>query len=284
MSPLDVTSSRLIFGCGYLGRRVAALWRGAGHPVAALTRGSADALRASGIAPITGDVLDPNSLRTLPAASTVLYAVGMDRGAGKTMRDVYVNGLANVLDALPPGGRFIYISSTSVYGQCGGEWVTEASPTEPTEESGKVVLEAEQLLRAKRPDAIILRSAGLYGPARLLRKQPVLKGEPLVGDADKWLNLVHVADAASAVLCAEARGAPGETYNIADGTPVSRRNLSTRLAELLHAPEATFDHRAEPGAPNRRIDASKARAALGWAPAFASYREGLTAAVAETTM
>lgn len=284
MSPLDVSSPRLIFGCGHLGRRVAHLWRGAGHRVAALTRGNADALRAGGIEPIPGDVLDPNSLRTLPAASTVLYAVGMDRTAGKTMREVYVNGLANVLDALPPGGRFIYVSSTGVYGQSSGEWVTEASPTEPSEESGKVVLEAELLLRAKRPDAIILRSAGLYGPDRLLRKQPTLKGEPLAGDADKSLNLVHVADAASAVLCAESRAAPGETYNIADGMPVSRREFYMRLAELLHAPEAKFDHRPDPSAPNRRIDASKARAALGWAPAFPSYREGLTAAVAESTM
>ena len=219
MSPLDVTSPRLIFGCGYLGQRVAHLWRGAGHSVAALTRGNTDALRASGIEPLPGDVLDPNGLRKLPAASNVLYAVGMDRGAGKTMREVYVNGLANVLDVLPPGGRFIYVSSTSVYGQSGGEWVTEASPTEPTEESGKVILEAEQLLHTKRPDAIILRSAGLYGPDRLLRKQPTLKGEPLTGDADKWLNLVHVADAASAVLCAESRAAPAKPTT----SPTARR-------------------------------------------------------------
>ncbi len=284
MSSLDVTSARLIFGCGYLGRRVAHLWRGAGHSVSALTRGNADALRAAGIEPITGDILDQNSLRTLPAASTVLYAVGLDRSAGKTMREVYVNGLANVLDTLPVCARFIYVSSTSVYGQNDGGWVTEASPTEPAEGSGRVVLEAEQLLRAKRPDAIILRFAGLYGPDRLLRKVPILKGEPLVGDADKWLNLVHVADGASAVLCAESRGVDGETYNIGDGNPVSRRDFYTRLAELLHAPDAKFDHGPERGAPNRRIAVEKARVALGWVPVFASYREGLTAAVAETTM
>ncbi|MBN9123082.1 MAG: SDR family NAD(P)-dependent oxidoreductase, partial [Planctomycetes bacterium] len=105
----------------------------------------------------------------------------------------------------------------------------------------------------------------------------------LVGDADKFLNLVHVADGAGAVLCAESRGAPGETYNVADGAPVSRRDFYTLLAELLRAPAAKFEHRPEPGAPNRRVDASKFRA-LGWAPALASYREGLTATVAESTM
>ncbi len=284
MSPLlPPADTRLIFGCGYLGLRVAQRWLAQGMRVAALTRKNERTLRSVGIEPITGDVLEPSSLRTLPAAATVLYAVGMDRSAGKSMRDVYVTGLAHVLDTLPPCARFVYVSSTSVYGQSNGEWVTEDSITEPTEEAGKVILEAEHLLRSKKPNAILLRSAGLYGPDRLLRKQPILKGEPLSGDTDKWLNLVHVADAASAVLLAETHGAPGETYNIGDGTPVSRRDFYTRLAELLHAPEAKFDHRAEPGSPNRRIDATKFRA-LGWSPVFASYREGLTTAIAETTM
>ncbi|MDY3558051.1 SDR family oxidoreductase [Gemmata sp. JC673] len=284
MSPLvHSPEPRLIFGCGYLGRVVAARWLASGHRVAALTRGNAERLRASGVEPVGGDVLDPASLRTLPPAPTVLYAVGFDRAAGRPMRDVYVSGLANVLNALPSHTRFIYVSSTSVYGQSDGSWVDEASTTRPTEDSGKIVLEAEQLLRSERPDAIILRSAGLYGPHRLLRQQPILKGEPLVGDADKWLNLVHVSDAADAVLLADSGAPPGETYNVADGTPVTRRDFYTQLAELLNAPTAKFEHKPEPGAPNRRINASKFRD-LGWAPKYASYRDGLTAAVAETTM
>lgn len=280
MSPL-VTSRApsLIFGCGYLGRRVAALWLARGDRVAALTRRNAETLRASGIDPIAGDVLDAASLRSLPPASMVLYSVGLDRAAGKPMRAVYVTGLANVLDALPPCDRFVYVSSTSVYAQTDGGWVNEEATTEPTEEAGAVILEAERLLRAKRPDAIVLRFAGIYGPDRLLRKQPILKGEPLSGDAEKWLNLIHVDDGASAVLAAESRGAPGETYNIADGSPVTRRDFYTQLAELLNAPEAKFDHRPEPGAPNRRVDSAKAKAALGWAPKFATYREGLLASL-----
>ena len=108
MSSLDVTSRpALIVGCGYLGRRVARRWLAAGRRVAALTRGNADALAALGIEPIIGDVLDPDSLCHLPDAGTVLYAVGLDRTAGRSMRDVYVSGLANVLDRLAPTGRFI---------------------------------------------------------------------------------------------------------------------------------------------------------------------------------
>jgi nucleoside-diphosphate-sugar epimerase len=281
--PVGAEAPNLIVGCGYLGRRVAARWVEAGRRVAALTRRNADPLRAAGIEPITGDVLDPRTLQALPSASTVLYAVGLDRAAGKSMRDVYVTGLSNVLDTLPPCRQFVYVSSTGIYGQTSGEWVAETDPAEAADESGTVVREAERLLRSRRPDAIILRFAGIYGPDRLLRKQPLLRGEPLVGDADKWLNLVHVADGAAAVLWAESHAATGQTYNIADGTPVPRRDFYTYLAELLHAPRAAFDHRPEPGAANRRIDAGRVRA-LGWAPAYPSYREGLTAAVAESTM
>src|SRR5262245_51595999 len=149
MSPLDDFAPRLIFGCGYLGRRVALLWRANGHRVVALTRHNAGALCALGVEPVVGDALSPESLRTLPAASTVLYAVGFDRGSGRSMRDVYVGGLSNVLDTLPQCGRFIYVSATSVYGQTNSEIVTENSPTAPTEESGRIVLEAEQLLRTR---------------------------------------------------------------------------------------------------------------------------------------
>src|SRR5205085_10095462 len=119
-SPATAGAECLIIGCGYLGRRVAARWTAAGRTVAALTRRNADTLRNLGIAPVVGDVLDPASLRGLPAAGTVLYAVGMDRGAGRSMREVYLDGLRHVLGTLPAPRRFVYVSSTGVYGQTDG--------------------------------------------------------------------------------------------------------------------------------------------------------------------
>lgn len=280
--PPAAPADALVFGCGYLGRRVAARWHAAGRRVSAVTRRNAAELRALGLDPVVADVTDPATLTALPRAGTVLYAVGMDRAAGKSMRDVYVGGLGNVLSALPAGGRLIYVSSTGVYGQTDGGWVDEASATAPVEESGRVVLEAEALLRERRPDAVILRFAGLYGPDRLLRKQPIIRGEPLVGDADKWLNLIHVEDGADAVLATEAHAAPGATYTIADDGPTPRRAFYTLLAELLHAPPAAFDERPEPGAANRRVSNRRAKADLGWAPRFPTFRDGLPAAVADS--
>lgn len=253
----------VIFGCGYLGSRVAARWVAAGRTVVAVTRGRAGELAATGLKPVVADVTDRAALAAVPRASTLLYAVGLDRRAGHSMRGVTVDGLRAVLETVPPPERLLYISSTSVFGQTSGEWVDETSPTDPVEESGKVALDAERVLRELCPSAVVLRFAGLYGPGRVLRKAALLAGEPLVGDAEKWLNLIHVEDGADAVLAAEAKAASGSTYLISDGIPVTRRAFYTRSAEQLGGPPAAFEHRPEPGQPNRRVSNAKAVAELG---------------------
>ena len=143
--------TRLIIGCGYLGLRVAKRWRAQGDRVFAVTRSAerADAFRQQGLLPVLADVTRRDTLAALPAAETVAYSVGYDRTAGRSMREVYVAGLLAVLGSLPASvGRVIYISSTGVYGQSGGDWVHENSACEPTRESGRICLEAEQTLRA----------------------------------------------------------------------------------------------------------------------------------------
>lgn len=283
MSSLSATTrSNLILGCGYLGRRVAARWLSEGGKVSALTRGNSRQLAQLGIHPIMGDVRDCVSLKPLPAAETVLFAIGWDRTAGSSLREVYISGLNHFLDTLPGCSRFIYVSSTGVYGQTDGELVDETSVAEPLERAGQVVLEAERLLRSRRPDAIILRFAGMYGPDRLLRRQQLLAGEPLVGDAEKFLNLIHIDDGVEAVLAAGKEGAPGATYNVADDEPVSRRAFYTRLGELLGAPPARFEQQPEAGRPNRRVSNARAKQNLNWRPRFRCYREGLPDAVARS--
>jgi nucleoside-diphosphate-sugar epimerase len=270
----------LIVGCGYLGCRAAKLWIGQGRIVAALTRRRGDELRSLGIAPIVGNVLDPASLRHLPSAKTLLYAVGLDRSSGHSMREVYASGLNNVLTSPAEFGRILYISSTSVYGQTDDNWVDESSAMAPLEESGRIVLEAENALRAHRPDAIVLRFAGIYGPGRLLRQQAILRGESLGGDPEKWLNLIHVDDGAAAVLAAEQKAMPGELFNVADGEPVRRRDFYARLAELLNAPAIRFDDMQSSRQTHRRIGNQQIRNRLGVSLRYQSYREGLPSAVA----
>ncbi|MGQ0635025.1 MAG: SDR family oxidoreductase [Planctomycetaceae bacterium] len=238
-------ATKLIIGCGFLGRRVAARWLAQGDSVSALTRSPENAaqLRSLGIAAVLGDVTDASSLGGLPPAETVLYAVGLDRRSGRSQREVYVDGLENVLRHLPDcATRFIYISSTSVYGQDSGEWVDESSACEPSTANGEVCLDAERTLRRYRPEAIVLRLAGIYGSGRLVARLDRLRsGMLLEGNPEAWLNLIHVDDAATAVVECERRGKPGETYLGCDDKPHRRRDYYQLLARAAAAPEPHFD-------------------------------------------
>lgn len=284
--------ARLIFGCGYLGLRAARRWRDAGEQVYVTTRSPARAaaLATEGFAPLVADVTRPEMLAGLPAAQTALFAVGHDRAAGQSIEEVYVDGFQNVLGALPQAtGRVIYISTTGVYGDSAGDWVDEDSPCEPTRPGGKASLAAEEALRRHRLGArgIVLRLAGIFGPGRIPNQAPLLAGEPLAVPTAGYLNLIHVDDAASAVLAAATVEAElPRTYLISDGHPVRRGEYYAELARLLRAPAPRFaeppasDPRAARAAADKRIDNSRMLAELRVSLAYPSYREGLAAIVA----
>jgi nucleoside-diphosphate-sugar epimerase len=216
-------------------------------------------------------------LGALPSVSTVLYCVGLDRTTGDSMRTVYVDGLSNVLAALRRPVRFLYVSSTSVYGQLHSEEVDEGAVTEPCEESGRVVLEAEMLLRERLPAAIILRFAGIYGPGRLLSRAAIKSGAALARDPDRLLNLIHVEDGAQAIIAADERGSPGTVYNVSDGQPVTRREFYTSLARLVHAPPPQFTPSESNVGACRRIVNRKMLEELGVELRYPGYAAGLAA-------
>lgn len=267
----------LIVGCGFLGLRVARLWREAGHRVAAVTRSAerAAALRDSGIDPIVADVMQPHSLAGLPQADVLLYAVGYDPRSSHSKRDVYVGGLDNVLRAgAARVERLVYVSSTSVYGQTDGERVNEESPCEPASENGRTCLEAEAVVRRHfRAEMIncrsahVLRMSGLYGPGRLIARVEALRaGAPVTGNPDAWLNLIHVEDAARVVVACVERDVPGDTYLVSDDRPVTRREYYGRLAALIGAPAPSFCETASASTRttglNKRCDNSRMRREL----------------------
>ncbi len=274
----NLPKRRLIIGCGFLGRQIAAGWLAGGDRVFATTRHREVDLQSLGIVPIRADATDAAGIPKLPDCDTVVYSVGFDRTAGHSMRDVYVRGLANLLAAMPAGGTLIYVSSTGVYGDAAGGWVDETTAVNPTDESGRIVCEAEELLHSERPEAIILRFAGIYGPGRLLRRiDATMRGAPIAGDPDTWLNLIHVKDGAAAVLAAAKRGEPSQIYNICDGAPVRRGDFFAELARQLGAPPPRFDGTAGRARGNRRISNAKMRKELGLPLTYPSFRDGLAA-------
>ncbi|MGD0898025.1 MAG: SDR family oxidoreductase [Thermoguttaceae bacterium] len=282
---------KLIIGCGYLGRRIARRWRGEGHQVFGVVRRADqyEQLAAEGIRPILADVTRPETLRAVPPAETVLYSVGYDSASGKSRWDIYVEGLRNVLDALSPATpRVIFTSSASVYGDAGGQWVDEDSPCRPESEAARALAAAENLLAAHALGqvAVVLRLAGLYGPGRLPQTADLRSGRPLAVVAGSLVNLIHVEDAARAVLAGEVRAMPPRTYVVSDGHPVERREYLRRLAEVLQFPPPTFCvEETVAGRPSRSLGQKRLRNTrlldeLGLEIEYPSYYEGLAAAVA----
>jgi nucleoside-diphosphate-sugar epimerase len=237
--------AKLIFGCGYLGLRVARAWAAVNETVYAVTRSrdKAAQLAAEGLRPIVHDIMSGAQVPMPQGVGTVLFAVGHERGSPASIVDVYTRGLANVLGSLPDTvGRIVYISSTGVYGKNSGETVDESSVCLPRREGGKACLAAEQLLEGSRFGAksLILRLAGLYGPGRIPRAGELIAGRPIDAPSQGWLNLIHVEDAAKMVLLAEERAIAPRTFVVSDGHPVSRGDYYMELARLLGAPPPRF--------------------------------------------
>ncbi|MEM7316110.1 MAG: SDR family oxidoreductase, partial [Planctomycetota bacterium] len=286
------TMSKFIYGCGYLGLRVARLWRERGDSVAALTRsaGRANDLQQHGIVPVVGDITDSGSLSSLDfeQVDTVLFAVGFDRQSGKSIEEVYVDGLRNVLAVLPDSiSRFVYISTTGVYGQSDGQVVDEDSPCDPRRPGGKACLAAEQMIQAHglAEKSIILRLAGIYGPDRVPRKKDLMSGR-LEASTRGHLNLIHVEDAAEVVLADESSTIVPAIYVVSDGNPVPRLEYYQEICKLLNLHDVELvdppvdSPAGQRALADKRICSDLMRKQLDVTLRFPSFREGLAAILA----
>lgn len=278
---------KVVFGCGYLGRRVAKLWRDQGDDVVVVTRSEErkSQFETQGYEAVVADIVRRQTLQQgALQADVVLFAVGYDRQSGHAIEDVYVQGQQNVLEALENVQRFIYISSTGVYGHTQGEWVDEESVCEPLRAGGKACLAAEQQLlkHAHGKHAVILRLAGIYGPARVPRRADLESGEPVVASSG-YLNLIHVDDAAQVVLAAEGIQNAPRAFVVSDGESVLRREYYCEVARQLGLSEPTFEDPPvgsnRRGMGSKRINNARMRGELKVDLAFPSYREGLAHAL-----
>lgn len=282
--------SAIIAGCGYVGRRVAAVWQKRGVRVFAITRSNSksEELSAAGITPIVLDLAGPVPLSQLPDADAVVWSVGFDRSSGTDRTALWIDGLLRLLSALPARAeprRILYTSSTSVYGDGYGQNVDETTEPNPASEGGLACLAAEHLLRDYSVHASacvsILRLAGIYGPNRLLRKIADLQqGVPIMSPPDEWLNLIHVDDAVTAIDCVSQLEWPPSLMNVVAGESSTRRQYYSQLAAIANAPPPTFADPPAPESPglrrsgNRRV-ISVVRESLSITYKYDSIAEGL---------
>lgn len=233
------TSIVLIVGCGDIGRRVAALERIAGsHPVALVrTAESASALAREGIESYRHD-LDARPAPPLPAPARRVYWFAPPPAHGD--RDPRLRAALDGLRRQPPA-RIVYVSTSAVYGDCGGAWIDEHAPLVPGTERGRRRLDAERALAdfaaATGCGVVILRVPGIYGPGRLPRER-LARGLPVVREAEcPWTNRIHADDLAQIAVAAMARAPDGAVYNVSDGHPTTMTDYFLRCARLLQMPE-----------------------------------------------
>ena len=278
----------LIVGCGYVGLSLGALLVRAGYEVIGLrrTRSAEAEMLAAGVHPVIADVTVPASLHQLSGSfDWVIQCTAAGGGGPQEYRRIYVEGTRNLLSWLAANSltRFVYTSSTSVYGQSDGSWVNEESPTVPGAETGRILLEAERLLleayRLSGLPATILRLAGIYGPGRgYWFKQFLFGAAKLDGDGSRFLNMIHRDDVVGAILAALKLGKPGEIFNVVDDEPVAQRELfawlSRRLGKPMPQTHPESGTARKRGASNKRVSNRKLREQLDYSPRFPSFREG----------
>ena len=279
-----------IFGYGYLGCRIATRWLKQSDTVYAATRKKENIslIKSAGLQPVILDVTEADSLQELPEVDRVVFAVGYDRSSGRSIDQIYVQGLANVLKSLPDSVQhFVYVSSTGVYAQSDGGWVDETSACLPIRPGGKACLAAEQLIRNDdrfRQRSTILRFAGIYGPQRVPNIELVRQGQPIPCAEHGYLNLIHVDDAATIVDLVSHSKPNGQTFLVSDGQPVERREFYLEVGRLLER-NVQFIQPADDSNRRRRADSNKRcsnQKLLGEFPIsfqYPSYRQGLASIV-----
>jgi len=196
---------------------------------------------------VRGDLLRPHELvRDVPRpVARVVYAVGADERSPEAYRRAYVEGQQRLRDALDRRGdrveRWIFTSSTVVYGESSGGWVDENTTPNPRDELGAVALEGEQAARTPGTTHVVLRLAGLYGPGRDRLVREAAAATTALDPEPSYTNRIHRDDAAALVLASLAHARPPPLVVGVDDEPADRADVLRHLARELGVPEPQVD-------------------------------------------
>lgn len=234
------TCSVFIIGCGDIGCRVARLWEARGAAVGATVRRESARVRLNGIGVATcyADLDVPASLLGLPVGGDIVYYFAPPPATGTT--DPRMQAFVAAAALGPRPARIVYISTTGVYGDCNGAWVTEDTPVNPRSERGQRRLDAETAVReyGRRHalPVLCLRVSGIYShdrlPIKALRERRPVLDESQSG----FSNHIHADDLARICVAAAEHGRADAVYNVSDGHPVTLAGYYNRVADALHLP------------------------------------------------
>ncbi|MDP1563149.1 MAG: NAD-dependent epimerase/dehydratase family protein [Pirellulaceae bacterium] len=290
-----------IFGCGFLGRRLAERLIGDGDEVWTSTRShtKSQELETERIHAI---VADPHQWSTqelqdsLPAFDAITICIGNDRRDGQEHSDVYqaaTNAALNLARRFPNQRCQIqFVSTTGVYKRTNE--IATRTDADPASDSSLVPTIAENApLGAERPGARasiacekilaeqsrtsygIFRLAGIYSRERIPNLAALRSGQPMKGSGDSLLNLIHVDDAAAILAFGSTQPPPWSIINVSDGNPVRRREFYEFLAQRYECPSPQFTEEGGRSSPDKYINTQRL---TSWFPGpwkSPNYRVGL---------
>jgi nucleoside-diphosphate-sugar epimerase len=238
----------LIVGCGDVALRTIPLLR-RGYQLFALVRDPAKraALRMLGVKPLLGDLDDRTSIsRVAGLADAVLY-LAPPRNSG--VHDTRTSNLLNVLSQGKLPERLVYISTSGVYGDCGGAWVSETHPLKAMSPRSQRRVDAEMQIRewARRSHvkASILRVPGIYAADRLPLTR-VQQGTAGISDSeDSYTNHIHADDLARISVAALQRGKACRVYHASDDSHLKMGEYFDNVADAFGLPRVPRISRAE---------------------------------------
>lgn len=278
-----------VFGLGYSAMALARALLAEGWSVRGTCRDEdgRDFLARQGIEAVTfgrdRPLADPAA--ALAGITHVLHSIPPD-DTGDPVLDLHGDDLAS----LSTLAWFGYLSTTGVYGDRGGAWVDEHTPTAPTTDRGRRREAAEKgwcrLFRERGLPVHLFRLAGIYGPGRSAIDTVRAGRARRVIKPGQVFSRIHVDDIVAVLRASMARPHPGAAYNVCDDEAAPPQDVIAYACTLLGVeppPEEPFDTAdLSPMArsfyaENKRVSNRRIREELGVRPAYPGYREGLRA-------
>jgi nucleoside-diphosphate-sugar epimerase len=257
---------------------LAKAWIEKGYKVYGTTRKGKkiDLLRREGVKPILVDLLKPPF--RLPQADWVYFLVSgsQDESLSRTM----THTIAALSENRPR--RFIYTSSTGVYGDYGDGWVDESSPRRAVYPAGLRLIETENILfnaiEEEQFPGVVVRLSGIYGPNRIPGRDQILKRGALRGRPEGYLNLIHLDDLIPRLLASPPAAKTGDCYLFSDDQPVRRKEYYAFLAGRLGISNFSPPwNSSDESVASRRCRNQKMKEHFQFDLKYPSYREGLNA-------
>lgn len=229
----------LILGCGYVGQHTGSKLADAGHTVYGTVRSSeaAEGLIKSNIKSVLiseiKDIFDANDLQDI---THIIDSIPLEK-ANTRLTNPQQSFVPEIIKKLPNLKWAGYLSTTGVYGDSGGEWVDEDTPTDPTSERGKQRLIAEKTWLGNFANTEIFRISGIYGPGRNLLPTLAQGGYTAIKwDTPHYSNRIHVDDIADALIAAIDNPRPGRIINLCDDMPYPHADYVSELCTAAGFP------------------------------------------------